>query len=63
MAERGKMLRRKNDYLDVVVLDTTLDYDGSDFYADDAKDHQVEMASNQDLVVDTATGELKTRRK
>lgn len=59
----GATLTRRNDNLQAIILDCTLDYDGSDFYADDSKDHKVDMPASQKLVVNTATGELKTLRK
>ena len=49
--------------LEVITLDFTLDYDGSDFYGDDTKDHKVDIPGDQILVVDKATGEIKTTRE
>ena len=43
-----------------IVLDCTIDYDGSDFYARDDIDHQVDIPSDQSLVVDKDTGQVKT---
>lgn len=43
-----------------MILDCTIDYDGSNFYARSDIDHQVNIPSDQSLVVDKETGELKT---
>lgn len=43
-----------------IVLDFTLDYDGSNFYVRDDIDHQVYIPNDQSLVVDKDTGEIKT---
>lgn len=45
-----------------MILDSTIDYDGSDFYAKDDVDHRVYLPSSQSLVVDKDTGEMKTTR-
>jgi len=59
----GARLSRRNDNLQAIILDCTLDYDGAKFYADDTKDHKVYIPKTQKMVVDTTTGELKTLRK
>ena len=43
-----------------MVLDSTIDYVGSDFYAKDYVDHRVYLPSDQSLVADEDTGEIKT---
>ena len=43
-----------------MVLDCTIDYDGIDFFARADIDHQVEIPTDQSLVVDKDTGELET---
>ena len=48
--------------IEPMILDSTIDYNGSDFYAKDDIDHQVNIPCDQSLVADEDTGEIKTTR-
>lgn len=45
---------------EAIIFDSTIDYIDSTIYMRNDVDHMVNIPSNQIIVVDTATGQIKT---